>query len=109
MVEVVAFAVICYFLCKDCSRAERWKKAGGGAIIFVVLFSAYNTLQPLLPTEIDHLLHSTIWGVLFAYAVPNSSKKMDEKDEDCDKKDDKKESVEKTPQEDETPPISDLN
>jgi hypothetical protein len=101
--EAIAFAIICYFLCKDCSRAERWKKAGGGAVLFIALFLSYNTLQPLLPTEIDTILHSTIWGVLCAYAVPNT--KTDKQNEDCNEKD----GAEKKPQEDETPPISDLN
>jgi hypothetical protein len=85
MIETVAFTIICFILCKDCTTYARLKKAGGGAILFIVSIFAYNTLHPLLPTEIDHLLHSTIWGVLFAYAVPNITKKTDKKNENDDK------------------------
>jgi hypothetical protein len=107
MIEAVAFASICFVLCNGCTPRDRLKKAGGGAILFLALFHAYNILQPLLPSEVDAILHSTIWGVLCAYAVPtaNPSKKEDEKNEDCDEKDDE----EKKPEKDETPPISDLN
>ncbi len=87
MIEAIAFAIICYVLCKDCAPYDRLKKAVGGAILFAVLFYAYNTLQPLLPTEIDHLLHSTIWGVLFAYAVPNHTKRKNEENETKEKED----------------------
>jgi hypothetical protein len=105
MIEVIAYTVICFIICNNCTPCARWKKAGKGAILFVALFHSYNILHPLLPTEIDNLLHSTIWGVLFAYAVPNPSKKVDEKEEHCDKKD----CVEKQSEKDETPPISNLN
>lgn len=112
MIEAIAYAVICFIICNNCTARERWKKAGGGATLFIALFYSYNTLQPLLPSEIDAILHSTIWGVLCAYAVPNSPKKVDEQSEDCDKKGedrDKKDGVEKKPEKDETPPNSDLN
>ena len=105
MIEAIAFASICFILCNGCTFRDRLKKAGGGAILFLALFHAYNILQPLLPSEVDAILHSAIWGVLCAYAVPNPSKKMDEKGENCDEKDDE----EKKPQKDETPPTSDLN
>jgi hypothetical protein len=105
MIETVAFTIICFILCNDCTTCVRLKKAGGGAILFIVSIFSYNTLQPLLPTQIDHLLHSTIWGFLFAYAVPNPSKKENKKDEDCKEED----CVEKKSEKDETPPISDLN
>ena len=84
MIEAVAYAIVCFVICKACSVRDRLLKAGKGAILFIALFFAYNTLQPLLPAEIDHLLYSTIWGVLFAYAVPNSTKGTDEKKEDRD-------------------------
>jgi len=84
MIEAIAYTVICFIICNNCNTRDRLKKAGKGAILFIALFFAYNTLQPLLPEEIDHLLHSTVWGVLFAYAVPNSTKGTDEKKEDRD-------------------------
>jgi len=84
MIEAVAFATICVLLCKDCALCDRLKKGAWGAILFLALFQSYTILQPLLPTEIDPLLHSTVWGVLFAYAVPNSTKGTDEKKEDRD-------------------------
>ena len=84
MIEAVAYAIVCFIICKTCTPRDRLIKAGKGAILFITLFFAYNTLQPLLPEEIDHLLHSTIWGVLFAYAVPNQTKRTDEDKEDCD-------------------------
>jgi hypothetical protein len=95
MIEAIAFAVICYFLCHNCSTHKRLKKAVGGAILFIILFFSYNTLQPLLPTEIDHLLHSSIWGVLFAYAVPNQTKSKNKQQETEEKKND----IEKEPKE----------
>ena len=81
MIEAVAYAIVCFIICKTCTPRDRLIKAGKGAILFIALFFAYNTLQPLLPEEIDHLLHSTIWGVLFAYAVPNSTKGTDKAEE----------------------------
>jgi hypothetical protein len=84
MIEVIAYTIICFIICNHCTSYDRWKKAGGGTILFVALFQSYNILQPLLPTEIDHLLHSTIWGVLFAYAVPNQTKGTDKKNENHD-------------------------
>jgi len=110
MVEAIAFGVICFVICNTCSLSERLKKGAGGILLFFALFQSYNTLQPLLPSEVDAILHSAIWGVLCAYAVPSSrackaSEKMDEKDENCDKED----GEEKKPQEAKTPPISDLN
>jgi len=71
MIEAVAYAIVCFVICKSCTPRDRLMKACKGAILFIALFFAYNTLQPLLPAEIDHLLYTTIWGVLFAYAVPN--------------------------------------
>jgi len=82
MIEAIAFATVCFIICKDCTFCDRLKKGAGGAILFVALFQSYNILQPLLPTEIDHLLHSTVWGVLFAYAVPNSTKGTDKAEKD---------------------------
>jgi len=84
MIEAVAFATICVLLCKDCVLCERLKKGAWGAVLFIALHHSYAVLQPLLPTEIDYLLHSTVWGVLFAYAVPNTTKGIDEKKEDRD-------------------------
>ena len=94
----IAYAIVCFVICKTCFLRDRLKKAGEGAILFIALFFAYNTLQPLLPKEIDHLLYTTIWGVLFAYAVPTdkSCQISHEKDED----DNKKDGVEKEPKED---------
>ena len=97
MIEAIAYAIVCFVICKTCSFRDRLQKAGKGTILFITLFFAYNTLQPLLPEEIDHLLYTTIWGVLFAYAVPADKecrKKMDEKDESHNEKDDE----EKPPQ-----------
>jgi len=110
MIEAIAFGVICYAICNTCSLSERTKKGAGGTLLFFALFQSYNTLQPLLPPEVDAILHSVIWGVLCAYAVPFSpackvSKKMDEKDKNCDEKD----CIQKEPQEPKTPPTSDLN
>ena len=84
MIEAIAYITICFFICNACTFWNRLKKAGGGAIVFIALFQSYNILHPLLPTEIDSLLHSTIWGVLFAYAVPNQPKSTDKKKEDRD-------------------------
>jgi len=102
MVETVAYAIICFVICNDCTTRDRLKKASGGTILFLALFSAYNTLQPLLPSEIDHLLHSTIWGVLFAYAVPNSTQGTDKKQEDGDEN-------KKVDDDEQKEPNSDLN
>ena len=109
MIEAIAFGVICFVICNTCSLSDRLKKGAGGILLFFALFQSYNTLQPLLPPEVDAILHSTVWGVLCAYAVPSSrackaSEKMDEKDENCDKKD----CVQKEPQEDKTPLSSEL-
>jgi hypothetical protein len=105
MVETIAFATICFFLAGG-AFGYRLKKGAGGAILFVALHYSYTILSPLLPTEIDNLLHSTVWGVLFAYAVPTEqSKKMDEEPEN----DGEEDGEEKDPEEDSTPPISDLN
>ena len=95
MIEAVAYAIVCFVICKTCSFRDRLLKAGKGAILFIALFFAYNTLQPLLPEEIDHLLYTTIWGVLFAYAVP-ADKACQIKDKD----DNEKDGVEKEPKED---------
>jgi hypothetical protein len=84
MIEAVAFGVICFIICNGCTFYDRLKKGAWGAVLFVALFHSYTILQPLLPEEIDHLLHSTIWGVLFAYAVPNQTKSTDENKEDSD-------------------------
>jgi hypothetical protein len=96
MIEAVAYAIVCFIICKTCSFRDRLLKAGKGAVLFIALFFAYNTLQPLLPEEIDHLLYTTIWGVLFAYAVPTdkASQVENEKSKDDNEKDD----VEKEPQ-----------
>jgi len=112
MIETIAYAVVCFVICKNCSTRDRVMKAGRGAILFFALFSAYNTLQPLLPTEIDHLLYTTVWGVLFAYAVPtekecqvsNNCKKCNCEKCKCEKCDD-----EKKPQDGQTPPNFTLN
>jgi hypothetical protein len=100
MIEAVAFGVICFIICNTCSLSDRLKKGAGGTLLFFALFQAYNTLQPLLPSEVDAILHSTIWGVLCAYAVPNGrngqqSKKTDEAIKGEGEKDDEK----KEPQE----------
>jgi hypothetical protein len=110
MIEAIAYGVICFFICNTCFLSERLKKGACGTLLFFALSQAYNTLQPLLPPQVDAVLHSTIWGVLCAYAVPSSpackvSQKTDEKDENYKEKD----GVEKQPEKDETPPISDLN
>ena len=97
MVEAIAYAIVCAVICKTCSYRERLKKAGGGAILFITLFFAYNTLQPLLPAEIDHLLYTTIWGVLFAYAVPTD--KACHMNNKKDKNHNEKESIEEKPKE----------
>jgi len=97
MIEAIAYAIVCFVICKTCSLRDRLIKAGKGAILFIALFFAYNTLQPLLPAEIDHLLYTTIWGVLFAYAVPtNKACHMDNKK---DKDHNEKESIEEKPKE----------
>ncbi len=71
MMETIAYAILCFILTPKGSPAlSRLKKGAGGAVLFIALFKSYAILQPLLPPEIDHLLHSTVWGVLFAYAVP---------------------------------------
>ena len=98
MIEAVAYAIVCFVICKACSFRDRLKKAGGGAILFIALFFAYNTLQPLLPAEIDHLLYTTIWGVLFAYAVPND--KACQISHEQSKNDSEKDNIEKKPEED---------
>jgi hypothetical protein len=95
MIEAVAYAIVCFVICKSCTPRDRLKKAGKGAILFVALFFAYNTLQPLLPEEIDHLLYTTIWGVLFAYAVPTDKECLNQP-----KNDNKKDGAEKQPEED---------
>jgi hypothetical protein len=98
MIEAIAYAIICFVICKSCSFRDRLIKAGKGAILFIALFFAYNILQPLLPEEIDHLLYTTIWGVLFAFAVPTdkASQTKDEKDKD----DNEQKGVKKKPKED---------
>jgi hypothetical protein len=98
MMEAIAFGAICFILApKGSPLAQRLKKGAGGAILFVALFQSYSVLQPLLPSEIDHLLHSTIWGVLFAYAVPNPQNrtKVENKEEqgDADEKNDERREV----------------
>jgi len=102
MIEAIAYTVICFIICNNCNTCDRLKKAGGGAILFVALFQSYNILQPLLPTEIDHLLHSTVWGMLFAYAVPNSTKGTDKAEED-------RNEDQKVDDEEQEAPNSDLN
>jgi len=97
MIEAVAFAIICFTIYNGCTVYDRLKKGAGGAILFVALFQSYTILQPLLSDEIDHLLHSTIWGVLFAYAVPNNTKATDKKQEDNDKDKAVDDDVEKEP------------
>ena len=84
MIEAIAFATVCFIICKDCTFCDRLKKGAWGAVLFIALHHSYTVLQPLLPEEIDHLLHSTVWGVLFAYAVPNQTKRTDEDKEDRD-------------------------
>jgi len=98
MVEAVAYAIVCFVICKSCTPRDRLIKAGKGAILFIALFFAYNILQPLLPEEIDHLLYSTIWGVLFAFAVPTdkASQVKNEEGKDGNEQD----GVEKEPKED---------
>jgi hypothetical protein len=98
MIEAIAYAIVCFIICKSCSPRDRLKKAGKGAILFIALFFAYDTLQPLLPEEIDHLLYSTIWGVLFAYAVPTEKERREDNKERKD--DNEQDGVEKKPQED---------
>jgi len=98
MIETIAYAIVCFVICKNCSTRDRLMKAGKGAILFIALFFAYNTLQPLLPVEIDHFLYTAIWGFLFAYAVPA------EKNRQTHNGDDKKK-----PQDGQTPPNSTLN
>jgi len=98
MIEAVAYAIVCFVICKTCTPRDRLIKAGKGAILFIALFFAYNTLQPLLPAEIDHLLYTTIWGVLFAYAVP-TDKECQRKDEQSENNSEK-DGVEKKPEED---------
>jgi len=101
MIEAVAYAIVCFVVCKTCTPRDRLLKAGKGAILFIALFFAYNTLQPLLPVEIDHLLYSTLWGVLFAYAVPVNNENN--------KDDNEKDGVEKKPEKDQDPPIFEFN
>jgi hypothetical protein len=104
--EATAYAILCFILAPKGSPIPfRLKKGAGGAILFVALFLSYTILQPLLPTEIDHLLHSTIWGVLFAYAVPTEHhpKKKSNK-EQGDDEDDKKHTCPKVGVEEGTPP-----
>jgi len=107
MIEAVAYAIVCFVVCKTCTPRDRLLKAGKGAILFIALFFAYNTLQPLLPVEIDHLLYSTLWGVLFAYAVP--SNKASEMNNEKNKDNNEKDGVEKKPEEDQDPPIFEFN
>jgi len=97
MIEAVAYAIVCFVICKSCTPRDRLLKAGKGAILFIALFFAYETLQPLLPAEIDHLLYTTIWGVLFAYAVPND--KACHISHEQSKNDSEKDGVEKKPEE----------
>ena len=85
MIETIAYATVCFVICKTCTPRDRLIKAGKGAILFIALFFAYNTLQPLLPAEIDHLLYTTIWGVLVAYAVPNDAQRTNKNEKDRDK------------------------
>jgi hypothetical protein len=98
MIEAVAYAIVCFVICKTCTPRDRLKKACKGAILFIALFFAYETLQPLLPEEIDHLLYTTIWGVLFAYAVPTD--KECHKSHEQSKNNSEKDGVEKKPEED---------
>jgi hypothetical protein len=109
MIEAIAFGVICFIICNTCPLSTRLKKGAGGTLLFFALFQSYNTLQPLLPSEVDAILHSTVWGVLCAYAVPSSrvykaSKKVDEKNENGDEKD----CVQKETREEKSPSISEL-
>jgi hypothetical protein len=70
--EAIAFATICFILApKGSPILHRLKKGAGGAILYIALFQSYHILRPLLPTELGYLLHSAIWGALFAYATPN--------------------------------------
>jgi hypothetical protein len=69
--EAIAFAIICFILAPKGSLCHRLKKGAGGAILYIALFQSYHILHPLLPTELGYVLHSTIWGALFAYATPN--------------------------------------
>jgi hypothetical protein len=70
--EATAFAIICFILApKGSPILHRLKRGAGGAILYIALFQSYSILHPLLPTELGYLLHSTIWGALFAYATPN--------------------------------------
>jgi hypothetical protein len=107
MIETVAYAIVCFIICKTCTLRDRLIKAGKGAILFIALFFAYNTLHPLLPEEIDHLLYTTIWGVLFAYAVPTD--KACQLDNKKDKDHNEKDGVEKETKKNEDPPISEFN
>jgi len=104
--EAIAYAILCFILApKGSPISYRLKRKAGGAILFIALFQSYAILQPLLPTEIDNLLHSTIWGVLFAYAVPTEhhpKKKCDK--EQGDDEDDKEHRSPKVGVEEGTPP-----
>jgi hypothetical protein len=105
MMEAIAFGVLCFILAIGSPVPYRLKKGAGGAILFLTLFQSYAVLQPLLPTDIDHLLHSTIWGVLFAYAVPSQHHPKKESDkEQGDDEDDEEERSPKVGVEEGTPP-----
>jgi hypothetical protein len=109
MIEAIAYAIVCFIICKTCSLCDRLKKACKGATLFIALSFSYNTLHPLLPQEIDHLLYTTIWGVLFAYAVPTEQQPKKKSDkEQGDDEDDKKHRSPKIGVEGEIPPTSTL-
>jgi hypothetical protein len=93
MIEPIAFGVICFILTPN-GFFRRLKKGVGGTILYTVLIQSYTVLQPLLPTEIDELLHSTIWGVLFAYAVPEKIKGNDKGKKDNHEKDNENRQIE---------------
>jgi hypothetical protein len=111
MLEAIAFATLCFILAPKGSPVSfRLRKGAGGAILFIALFQSYTILQPLLPSEINNLLHSTIWGVLFAYAIPTQHhpKKQSNK-EQGDDEDDEKERSPKVGVEEGKPPTSALS